>query len=40
MDFKKPLNMYQGLAIIGVQIVASKLFFHEAISPTYGPEER
>ena len=25
--------MVQGLAIIGVQIVASKLFFHEAISP-------
>ena len=24
----------QGLAIIGVQIVASRLFFHEAISPT------
>jgi multidrug transporter EmrE-like cation transporter len=26
--------MVQGLAIIGVQIVASRLFFHEAISPT------
>jgi multidrug transporter EmrE-like cation transporter len=26
--------MVQGLAIIGVQIVASKLFFHEVISPT------
>jgi multidrug transporter EmrE-like cation transporter len=26
--------MVQGLAIIGVQIVAAKLFFHEAISPT------
>jgi multidrug transporter EmrE-like cation transporter len=26
--------MVQGLAIIGVQIVASKLFFHELISPT------
>lgn len=26
--------MVQGLAIIGVQIVASKLFFHESISPT------
>ena len=26
--------MVQGLAIIGVQIVASSLFFHEAISPT------
>ena len=25
--------MVQGLAIIGVQIVAAKLFFHEAISP-------
>jgi multidrug transporter EmrE-like cation transporter len=26
--------MVQGLAILGVQIVASRLFFHEAISPT------
>jgi multidrug transporter EmrE-like cation transporter len=26
--------MAQGLAILGVQIVAAKLFFHEAISPT------
>jgi multidrug transporter EmrE-like cation transporter len=26
--------MVQGLAIIGVQIVASRLFFHEVISPT------
>jgi multidrug transporter EmrE-like cation transporter len=26
--------MVQGLAIIGVQLFASKLFFHEAISPT------
>ena len=26
--------MVQGLAIIGVQIVAAKLFFHESISPT------
>jgi multidrug transporter EmrE-like cation transporter len=26
--------MVQGLAIIGVQIVAARLFFHEAISPT------
>lgn len=26
--------MVQGLAIIGVQLVASRLFFHEAISPT------
>jgi multidrug transporter EmrE-like cation transporter len=26
--------MVQGLAIIGMQIVASHLFFHEAISPT------
>jgi multidrug transporter EmrE-like cation transporter len=26
--------MVQGLAIIGVQIVASRLFFHETISPT------
>ncbi len=26
--------MTQGLAIIGVQIVAAKLFFHEVISPT------
>jgi multidrug transporter EmrE-like cation transporter len=26
--------MVQGLAIIGVQIVASRLFFHEIISPT------
>lgn len=27
--------MAQGLAIIGVQIVAARLFFHEAISPTH-----
>jgi len=26
--------MVQGLAILGVQIVAARLFFHEAISPT------
>ena len=26
--------MVQGLAIIGVQIVATRLFFHESISPT------
>jgi multidrug transporter EmrE-like cation transporter len=26
--------MVQGLAIIGVQIVAAKFFFREAISPT------
>ncbi len=26
--------MVQGLAIIGVQLVASRLFFHETISPT------
>jgi multidrug transporter EmrE-like cation transporter len=26
--------MVQGLSIIGVQIVASRLFFHETISPT------
>jgi len=26
--------MVQGLAIIGVQIVAARLFFHESISPT------
>src|SRR5512135_2956214 len=26
--------MTQGLAIIGVQIVAARLFFHEVISPT------
>jgi len=26
--------MSQGLAIIGVQIVAARLFFHEVISPT------
>ncbi len=26
--------MTQGLAIIGVQIVAARLFFHESISPT------
>jgi multidrug transporter EmrE-like cation transporter len=26
--------MVQGLAILGVQIVAAKLFFHETISPT------
>ena len=26
--------MAQGLAIIGVQVVAARLFFHESISPT------
>jgi multidrug transporter EmrE-like cation transporter len=26
--------MVQGLAILGVQILAARLFFHEAISPT------
>ena len=26
--------MVQGLAILGVQIVAARLFFHETISPT------
>jgi multidrug transporter EmrE-like cation transporter len=26
--------MVQGLAILGVQIVAARIFFHEAISPT------
>lgn len=26
--------MVQGLAIIGVQIIAARLFFHESISPT------
>ncbi len=26
--------MVQGLAIIGVQLVAARLFFHETISPT------
>jgi hypothetical protein len=26
--------MVQGLAILGVQIFAARLFFHESISPT------